>query len=336
MSVTMKDIARIVGVSTTTVSHAINNTRPVEPVTKQRILKVMEEYGYNPNVVARSLRSGTTRTIGIIVSDITNPFFTEIVRSCEDTAYRHGYNTILCNSDENPHKERVYIDVLRQRQIDGLIIAPTTENREYLQRQLWDRVPLVFIDRYLEDIFADSVIWDDERAAFEAVSHLLELGHRRIGIITGKAVLSSTEKRLRGYLRALKSQGVEHDPRLMAIGDYKYEGGYQAMKQLLKQNRRFTAVFAVNNMMTLGVLGALKDEGLTCPGDISVVGVGDFEWTALYTPPLTVCAQPTRVMGERAVELLLERMRDKRSGPKQVVLSMELKVRESTKRIEKT
>lgn len=325
----MKDVARRAGVSTATVSHVINNSRFVSDPVKQIVFQAMEELQYRPNAIAKSLRQKSTHTIGLVISDIANPFFTSLVRAVEDVANRKGYNLILCNTDEQPDKERVYLDVLMQKQVDGIIVAPTTGNTAYFRELAERNFPLVFIDRHLDEVNVPAVLVDSEDGAFQAVSHLIRLGHRRIGLVTGLTTVTTTGDRRRGYERALAEFGLPLDPALIRQGNSQVPGGQEGGLALLRLPLRPTAIFATNNLMTIGVMRALHDEGLQCPQDLAIVGFDDFDWASSFRPYLTTVAQPVYDLGKAAADLLLARL-ERKSKPKQrVVLKGTLIVRES-------
>ncbi len=331
-NVTIRDVAELAGVSPTTVSHVINKSRFVSPDTKARVFEAMRELSYQPNAIARSLRMKTSNTIGLIISDISNPFFTNLVRGVEDVANSRGKNLILCNTDEKTDKEEMYLRILRQKQVDGIIMAPTSGSSKFLQQLLESGFPLVFIDRLLDGIDVPTVTVNNGEASCDAVRHLTGLGHTAIGIVTGMRGISSTAERMKGYERALSESGIAVDEQLVVEGRSRVEGGYDATVRLLGLKPRPTAIFATNNLMTIGVMRAVRDCGLRCPEDISVVGFDDFDWASAFHPFLTTVAQPVYEIGTTAVELLFKRMGAKRIqvDPERVVLKAKLVVREST------
>lgn len=329
-SPTLRDVARHAGVSIATVSATINQTAYVSPELQERVRQAIADVSYHPDGIARSLKKRATQTLGLIISDITNPFFTALVRGIEDAANARGHAVILCNTDERLDKERAYLGLLRSRRVDGLIIAPAGAAEDYHRFFLDVQTPLVFIDRRIPTVPADAVVVDNVAGARQAVEHLLGLGHRRIGAITGLPQISTTHERIQGYREALVSAGVPVDPELMRDGHSRLEGGYRAAGVLLALPRRPTAIFATNNLMAIGLMRAVADQGLRCPDDLSVVCFDDFEWASVFRPRLTTVAQPTYEMGARAVELLFGRL-DGASpdGPREVVLSPTLVVRDS-------
>lgn len=329
---TIRDVAKKAGVSVATVSHVINGTRKVAPETEARVRRAMEELGYQPNAIAQSLRKRTTYAVGILVSDITNPFFATLVRGAEDAALEAGYSVIVCNSDEDPQKEDMYIRALWRRRIDGMLIAPTRDGTSSaLQELVRRKLPFVFVDRKAKGIEADAVLSDNIGGAYLATKHLIERGHKRIGIVLGIPGATTTEERFAGYRQALNEEGVLCSDELVAWGDYRVEGGRAAAAQLLSLANPPTAIFSTNNQMTLGVLQELFLRRISVPDKVAVVGFDDSEWAEMVVPSLTVVAQDPYEIGYRAFELLLARLNSRNgSEPKEVRVPIELRVRGST------
>lgn len=327
---TITDVARKAGVSTSTVSHVINETRYVSDEVKQRVRTAMKDLHYQPNVIARSLRTRETQTVGVVVSDITNPFFTSIVRAIEDEVLKQGYNIILCDTDEKPEREQVYLRLLMGRRVDGLIVAPSSGNADLLQLAIESGYPTVLLDRSIPGLDADVVLSDNEGGAFDAVSYLIGIGHRRIGIIAGRLEVSTGADRMAGYVRAIKAHGIPVDESLIEVAQFKREIAYEKTREMLARSEPPTALFVCNNAMTAGAMAAIKAAGKKVPKDISVVGFDDSEWAALMDPPLTVVAQPIVELGTRAAQLLMRRISGGRvKTPRAIVLKPELIVRGS-------
>lgn len=327
---TARDVAKRADVSTSTVSHVLNGTRLVSDDLRQRVMAATHDLGYEPNAVARSLKTQRSDTVGLIISDLANPFFTAVVRGVEDTAKLRGYALILCNSNEDPDREEDYIGVLLSRQVDGLILAPVGEGHEHLARLQRRRFPLVLIDRDLPDFEVSTVTLDNERAAYQAVHHLVQLGHTRIGMISGRRGISTTRDRIAGYRRALEEAGLAYDDRLIAPGGSTTEGGATAAATLLGLPQPPSAMFAANNLMIIGALSAIEQVGLSVPADIALVGFDDSPWSNVFRPRLTTVAQPTYELGRTAAELLFETMGAVEPKPRRrVLLRGELIVRES-------
>lgn len=327
---TLVDVAREARVSLATVSHVINGTRFVSDETKQRVLLAIEQLNYEVNSVARSLKRNRSQVIGLLISDINNPFFTSLVRAVEDVAQGAGYSVILCNTDEDPSKELRYLHVLRQKRVDGVLIAPTGARHRYLEHLVETAFPIVCFDRALPDLPCDTVILDNVAGAYQMVSHLIGLGHRRIGVIVGLDRVGTTGERLAGYRRALADHGIPEEQSLVRSADGRLEGGRQQAEALLSLASPPTAIFATNNLMTLGALVAVQSRGIHVPDDIAVVGFDDFEWTVAFQPRLTTVAQPTYEIGEIAARMLVERIEHRTtSEPRRVVVPPRLIVRQS-------
>lgn len=326
----MHDVAERARVSVTTVSHVINETRPVSDELRGRVLAAIDELGYQPNVLARSLRRGKTHTIGMVVPDSANPFFAEVARGVEDASFEDSYSVILCNSDGDLNKELLYINVLVEKQVDGIIFVAAGVSTEHIRDLQAQRMPLVVIDRDIPDVAVDSVLTDNARGGELATRHLLELGHRRIGCITGPSDVTPSAERIIGYLQALHSAGVLVDEELVVKGDFQYESGYFATRQLLAMDDPPTAIFACNDLMAIGAISAALEVERHVPADVSVVGFDDVRLASFANPPLTTVAQPKYEMGVMAMKMLLERMRDLDMPPRQRLLDTHLLVRRST------
>ncbi|TYT24398.1 LacI family transcriptional regulator [Dictyoglomus thermophilum] len=330
-SPTMKDVAKLAGVSISTVSHVINKTRYVEPETREKVYQAIKTLGYRPNILASSLRKRVTNTIGLIISNITNLFYPEVVRGVEDLLAKYNYNLILCNSDEDVEKEKNYIEVLFSRRVDGLIITPSksSETRENLDLFREKNIPIVLVDRKIEGLEEDVVLADNIEGTYEAISYLVSLGHKRIGIITGPLDTTTGCERLEGYLKALEDKGIKKDDNLIYEGDFKEEGGYKGVEALLNINNPPTAIFTSNNLMALGALKKITELGLKIPQDLSLISFDDMDWFPYFSPPLTAVYQPAYELGETAVKLLFERLKRGRKKRKEVRLPTKLIIRES-------
>lgn len=319
----MKDVAREAGVSVATVSRVINKVGYVSPELIRRVRAAMAKLDYHPNKIARSLRTQETKTISVIVSDISNPFFSMIVRGAEDAAAKRGFTVLVCNTDEDPQKESQYINILRQTRPDGLIIAPTSLGAENLKVfQALDK-PIVFVDRVIEGVKADAVLCANASGAYQATEFLIRQGHRRIGIILGIKNALPSEERFAGYKSALADYGILLDESLVTRGNFRMAEGQQACEQLLDLPKPPSAIFVLNNLMTIGALRAIRERGLRCPEDISIVGYDDFEWMALFDPPVTTVAQQPYRMGYQAAEVLIRRIKAKNRGYKEKVYRIE-------------
>ncbi|MDQ6669350.1 MAG: LacI family transcriptional regulator [Chloroflexota bacterium] len=330
---TVRDVAQRAAVSTSTVSHVLNRTRFVSEEVQARVLAAMRELDYEPNAAARMLTLKRSNAIGLIVSDIRNPFFASVARGVEDVAQEHGYTVVLCNSDEDVTKETACLKALRTRQVDGVLLASAGVADAYVTRLVHAGFPIVLVDRELPDLGISAVLLDNEGGAHSAVTHLIAHGHTRIGMISGRPSISTTTERVAGYQRALLDGGVFVDPRLVVSGESTSEGGAQAADVLLDLQPRPTAIFSGNNLMSIGAVQAIVSRGLYVPDDVAMVGFDDFPfpWSDAFRPHLTTVAQPTYQLGRRAAQVLVDRLRGPRSHPvERVVLEGKLLIRESS------
>ncbi|MFD8674338.1 LacI family DNA-binding transcriptional regulator [Streptomyces seoulensis] len=310
---TMADVARSAGVSVATVSHVLNGTRPVLPHTRQAVLDAVETLGYTPNSLARSLVTSRTRSIGLAVSAISNPYFTEILQGVEAAALEAGYSLLIADPHDDPEHELKVVQLLHGRRVDGMIVAPSAEPGglvAYLRRQA---VPTVLLDRVLGPAGPgqgpfDQVCAENSGPMAELVTHLASLGHRRIGLVAGLPGLSTTDERIAGYRQGLAAAGLDADDALVVSGSSEATGAERATAALLALPAAPTALVTANNAMTIGALRALRERGLGVPGDIALACFDDFAWADLFAPRLTAIAQPSREMGARAVRVLLDRL----------------------------
>ena len=329
--VTIKDIAKRANVSVASVSYVMNNKRYVSPELRARIEEAIQELGYSPNLVARSLRQSRTKTIGLIVPDNSNPFFAEIAKGVEDAGFSAGYTVILCNSNAMPERELAYLEVLRSKQVDGIIFITTTAEIQQIQPLVAGGIPAVIFYRDSGDMNVDRFLIDNDRAGFLITNHLIELGHRQIACIQPASTVTPSALRVAGFKRALEAHALSYDEALMPRGDNLIAGGGRATDELLQSGRPFTAVFATNDAMAIGCIRALRDNGIHVPDDVSVAGVDDIMLASIIEPPLTTVRQPKYEAGQQAVEMLMDRMmRRYTNGPRQVQLEITLVVRNST------
>lgn len=330
---TMRDVARLAGVSVATVSAVINGTATVSAARAQKVREAMEALDYHPDQIARSLKVGRTDVIGMVVSDITNAFFPEVIRGVEDAAQTEGYSVILCNSNEDPEQERRHLSTLFSRRVDGVLLACSDASTAYdsLARR---RFPIVFVDRLPHGLTHAGVSTDNVDAGYRATRHLIELGHERIAFIAGRLRLSPHADRLDGFRKAMQEQNLAVRDEYLRMGDLQTETGYQSGLELLRLPAPPTAIITSNNKMLLGLMRSVAELQVPCPGAVSIVGFDDFAWTQHFTPRLTTVAQPAYEMGRRAIELLLAKIRAAEAGSAikddLVLLKAELRVREST------
>ncbi|PLS81814.1 MAG: LacI family transcriptional regulator, partial [Chloroflexi bacterium] len=304
----IQDVAERAQVSAMTVSRVLNNSGRVAPATRQRVEQVIREMGYVPNALVTSLFNGRTRTIALIIGDISNPFFTAVVRGVEDMAQRNGYTVILGNSDESVEKERHYITALISKRIDGLLITPSgSESRQILDVLTARGIPFVLIDRDLPGIHADTVTGDNIAGAKLLIRHLHSLGHRRIALVNAAGDISTNRDRQRGYQAALREHGIESMPVLVSANSYRRDSAHPVVHQLLElpSAQRPTAIIAGNNLLAIGVIEALRAAQVKVPEDMAVVCFDDIELASALDPFLTVVAQPVRSFGTIAMQFLL-------------------------------
>ncbi|WP_405926024.1 LacI family DNA-binding transcriptional regulator [Streptomyces sp. NBC_00035] len=337
---TMVDVAQRAGVSTATVSHVLNDTRPVRPATRQAVLEAMDALGYTPNTLARSLVTSRTRSIGLAVSAISNPYFTEILQGVEAGALEHGYGLLIADPHDDPEHERKVVQLLHERRVDGMIVAPSADPDELLDYLGKHDVPTVFLDRLVDtpadapadtradtaaetpsddspgapqdasfrSLRFDQVCAENAEPMAQLVTHLAELGHKRIGLVAGLPGLSTTTERISGYRHGLANAGLPYDERLVAHGDSQSAAAERTTHALLSLAAPPSALVTGNNAMTIGALRALRERGLSVPEDLALCCFDDFAWADLFTPRLTAISQPSKEIGARAVQLLLERL----------------------------
>lgn len=331
---TMRDVARLARVSVATVSAVSNGKGGVSPKLTARVRAAMEAVDYYPDYIARSLKIRRTHTIGMLVPDVTNPFFTDMMRGVEDEARENGYSVILCNSNEDPRQERRNLSTLYSRRVDGGLLAPV-DPQSGVDPLVRRRFPLVFFDRIPPGFKGAGVVLDNVCGAYEATRHLIALGHRRIAIIAGRLSVSTGFDRLEGFRKAMQECHVPLLDEYLQDGDFKFEKAYQCGMELLQLPFPPTAIFCCNNKMILGLMRALGELRVPCPEKVSVVGFDDFDWAESFRPQLTTVRQPTYELGRRAMQKLLRKV----ASPPQKeflheegleVLKGELRVREST------
>lgn len=331
MPVTINDVAAKAGVSKSTVSHFLNSRFDyMSKDTRCIIGQVIEELGYRPNALARSLKQKKTHTIGAIVANILNPFSTSIIRGVEDYCSKHGFSLILCNTDEDPAKEREYLEILADKQVDGLIINTTGCNNE-LVKEFNKQIPVVLLDRKVPEIPADTIAVDSRKGVDLIVSHLVKLGHRQVAIFTMPySEVSPRTERVESYRAALAQQGIAFRPEWVVAAPATEEAVSAAVQKLLASPQPPTALIGANNLMTMAIVKSLKKLGISVPGKMAVIGFDDWEWADLIEPPVTVVSQPTYQMGQQAATLLIKRIRSKKiRKPSVVQFAPEIIVRKS-------
>jgi LacI family transcriptional regulator len=323
------EVAKRAGVSPTTVSHVINKTRFVSVEVTERVLAAMEELGYQPNALARSLRRGETNTLGLILPDSANPYFAEIGRVIESEAFQRGYSVILCNSEDDPLKETIYADVLSKKQVDGMIFVATGDESDTVQTLLRQNLPLVLVDRQLPGVTADTVLTNNRQGGELAGDCLANAGHRKLGCITGPSHLTPSADRANGFLDVLGEHGIPAGNVKMVKGDFHPQSGYQAGLQMLSDADRPTAVFCCNDMMAIGLYRSAAELGLHIPDDLAVLGFDDIDLSSYINPPLSTIAQPKSDIGKASVTMLVERIADRNMPFRRQVFDTSLVIRQS-------
>ena len=309
MPITLKDVAEHAGVSAMTVSRVVNGREGVDVETQRRVEDAIEALDYVPNRIARGLISQKTQTIGLIVPDVVNPFFSPVVRGAETAARKAGFRVLLCNSEGDLRLEREYVEDLVSHRVEGLLLAPANDGSRHCVFPLLRRnFPLVLLDRALPDLDCDLIVSDSAAGARKMVEHLVTLGHREIAHLTDADDTSTGRERLRGYREALETAGIAYREDLVLRTTVDQMGGYRAAQQVLSFDRLPTAIFTVNNMTAVGAMQALRERGMSVPEDMALVCFDDVEHLAVVAPFLTVLDQPGEMMARVAAQLLLERI----------------------------
>jgi LacI family transcriptional regulator len=331
--ITIYDIAEKAGVSAMTVSRVINNNGRISEATRKRVRKVMEELHYIPNSMARSLVLQKTKILSLLITDITNPFYTTIARGAEDAAKKSGFRLLFGNSDEDYIKEKDYVDMILSTRVDGVLFAPTGDHSlENLQKLQKHNIPFVLLDRDIPGIDADIVLGDSKEGARKLVEHLIELGHRRIVLINGSPDVSTARLRQMGYRESHTLRGLEVDESLIIHANFRDFHDESALSALLQMDEPPTAIFAANNLLAVGVIQALRQQGLRVPQDISVVCFDDFGHADAINPFLTLASQPAYQFGSLGMQLLIERIESKSvRETRKLILPSDLLIRSSTR-----
>ncbi|MBN9074424.1 MAG: LacI family DNA-binding transcriptional regulator [Rhizobiales bacterium] len=331
----MVDVARVTGVSTATVSRVLAGIHgATSPATAAAVRKAARDLGYVMNGLAAGLRSQKTRTVGLVLADVSNPFFGQLTSGVESTLSSAGYGVVLVNTNNAADEERRLVHLLIEKQVDALIVAPSVVSSDHIERAMQLGLKVVLVDSDLPDLAVDCVVIDNAAIADKVTSYLVELGHSRIGIVTGNLAAAFDRARLEGYRQALDRHGIPADDALQICGDLNFDGGRMAVGELLKLPEPPSAIFATNNLMTVGSLVAITEAGLSAPDDISLVGFDDLEWYRIVRPPITTVRQPAYEMGRAAAGRLLELLARKGAvKPKKQVLEADLIVRGSAGRV---
>jgi LacI family transcriptional regulator len=323
------DVARESGVSVFTVSAVVNNKSHVRKGLREKVQRAIQKLNYRPNLLARSLAKQKTHTIGMIVPDISNPFFPLVVRGAEDAAQKHGYSLLLCNSDDSPQKEENAIDVLLSKRVDGILLTKAAGNFSPSLRQTIReaRIPFVLVMRTYPELTKDAVITDDYHGAYEAVSHLARAGRKIIALVSGPLKVSNAKERWQGFYDALRDRDLPYREELVVEGDYRMDSGFRAGHALFSHHP--DGIYVANHLMTVGLLKAADEVGLRCPEDFGLVSFDDYPWLGIFRPRLTTVELPKRELGTESAELLIKRISGDSSRPILRKLPLELRIRES-------
>lgn len=303
---TIADVARRAGVSTATVSRALSGREPVSEAVRERVVEAAASLGYRPNAIARSLRMEATQTLGLVISDVCNPFFTELARAVEDEAHAHGYSLILGNADEDPRRQSEYVGLLLDKRVDGLLLTPAVGTAKLVGEAAKRGTPIVFVDRAIDGYDIPVVRAEGSTATTELVDHLVALGHRRIALIAGPQEALPGRERLTAFRAALAAHHIAVPPEYLQVGDFQQASGERAAAVLLDLPEPPTAIFAADNLMTLGALKVFHQRGLAMPDDIALASFDDAPWFELMRPPITAIVQPTTQIAAAAVGALVD------------------------------
>jgi DNA-binding LacI/PurR family transcriptional regulator len=330
-SISLTEVAQKAGVSIATVSRVINNNNNVNAETKAKVEGVIKALKYIPNRVAKRLRNrnASSNLIGVLIPDIQNPFYVEVLRGIEDVAYKNKYAIIMCNFSQDSKKEELYLDILQSESVDGLIAAPTNEHNQKVITMVKNGLPIVCVDRGLQNVDVDVVLVENKEGAFSAVNYLAKAGYKRIAYISGLSELPSSQQREKGYKEALLSNKLKIDQTLIKYGDSGHDSGVKLCNELLDMPVPPDAIFTGNNLITLGALETIHKRGLQIPKDVAIVGFDDMYWSISLNPPLTAVRQPAYEIGKRAAELLIQRINDPTRPTVSMILKTELMIRKS-------
>jgi LacI family transcriptional regulator len=331
---TIKDISRLANVSTASVSKVVNGDyKSVSESTRDKILQIAKELNYKPNRLARSLVTNQTNILGLIVTDITNPYFSSLAKGVEDRAGSCGYNVILCNTDDNQAKEATYIDVLLEYNVAGVIITGMANpDSSQIQDIVKSKIPLVSIDRYVSPDTI-SVFLDSFRGTYLSTEYLIKKGHKKIAFISGDAALKLPNQRLNGYLQALRDYNMEEDKSIIKLGTYHMENGYETARSFLDNHADFTSIVCGNDLIAFGAIKAIKERGLSVPGDISVIGFDDIYLSSIFEPALTTIRQPIYDIGSYAVDVMIRLVKNEAVNQKIKYFGPEIIERDSVRNL---
>ena len=333
MAITIKDIAEEADVSVTTVSRVLNDKPNVNPNTRKKVLKKINELGYKPNSIARGLALQKTNTLGLIIPDISNPFFPDIARGVEDMANKKGYSVIFCNTDNKDKKEKEAIELMKEKQVDGILVSLSKSNKNELNNLRNIEYPVVQIDRKILEINYPSITIDNVKSAYDATKHLIEYDHTKIAHITGDLGTITGSNRLKGFKKAISESNLPIYKSYIKKGNYSKKSGYKNMLELLKSDNPPSAVFIANDLMAVGAYQAVFELNLSIPEDISIIGHDNIDFTKLVNPTLSTMAQPKYKLGSKAVNLLIEEIESNNISNEEIILTTEFINRNSIRRL---
>ena len=328
---TIRDVAKHAGVAPITVSRVINNANYVSQEIRERVQKSIAELNYVPNALGPSLRSKKTQILALILSDITNPFWTTVARGVEDACSANGYYVVLCNTDEAESKQAQYVSVMLRKQVDGFLLVPVQHSTEMIRKIQQQEIPVIVLDRTVSGVDVDIVRCDSGKGAYQVTNHLLEQGHRNIAILSGPPEISTAVDRVEGYRRAMADAGVTVNEANIIWGNYGHDAGYEDTKRILQMVPRPTALVAGNNFIAIGAMHALGEGNIHVPQDMALVSFDEFPLGLMVEPFFTSVIQPAYQMGYQATELLLSRISGNAAQPYQeIVLPVEVVIRRSS------
>ncbi|MBK5201184.1 MAG: LacI family DNA-binding transcriptional regulator [Spirochaetaceae bacterium] len=330
--ITIHDVAKMAGTSTATVSHVINGTRFVSDELQIKVKNAMDELNYKPNMMARGLKGGSMKTIGVVVPDCTNTFFSEIARAIDRCCFSKGYNIILCNTDNDVKQQSSYCDMLISKMVDGVIMISSDNSDDDINKLINASIPVVIADRTVNHKGVDNIIVNNEKGGYDATKYLISLGYTKIACIGGPSFISSSNQRVLGYRKALIESGIEINEDYISHGDFHFAGGIKSVSDFIKLKDRPEAVFATNDMMALGFIDGLKSLKIEVPNDVSVIGFDDIQLARITTPKLTTIAQPLDELALKATTLILNKVEKKDLSISQIILNPILVVRDSCKK----
>lgn len=333
--VTIKEVAEKANVSIATVSRVLNNNYPVSEDARLRVLEAIGELNYQPNGVARSLKSKRTHMIGIVVADITNPYFMQIAKGIESVVSNKGYNLIFCSTNENPTRELKLLRLLNEKRVDALVLASCDKDGSYVRQLIEHGTPVVLVDRKIYGLNADTIVEDNFNAAYNITNYLINKGHRKISIVNGLLNISTGLERFEGFKKALEDNNLPIYKEYILQGNFNREDSYNAVKNMIAKQKDDlpTAIFAANNLMAEGAMIAIYENGLRIPEDISLVSFGDLSVPQLINPKLTLVSQNAYTIGQKAGEIALERIHGRKDGFKEFVMVPEMHIGDSVSKI---